>query len=612
MCGIVAYIGHRKALPVILKGLKRLEYRGYDSAGVVLANSRLKAFKKQGKVSDLERYIGGKEKIDASAGLGHTRWATHGEPSDHNAHPHFSSARDLAIVHNGIIENYAVLREELERSGHRFISETDTEVLIHFIEEIRNKNQCALEEAVRIALSKVVGAYAIVLVSKNDPDLIIAARKSSPLVIGIGINEYFLASDASPIIEYTNEVIYPNDSEIAIIKRDELTIKDVNNVPTTPYVHTLEMDLESIEKGGFDHYMLKEIFEQPRSVRDCMRGRLNADAGRVVLGGIREYAANLHHAERIIMVACGTSWHACLVAEYFFEEYCRIPVEVEYASEFRYRNPVIREGDVVFAISQSGETADTLAAIEMAREQGAIVFGICNVVGSSIARTSHEGAYTHAGPEIGVASTKAFTAQLTVLNMIALQLAHERGTIKEKEFRNLLIELETIPSRIENVLKSNDYIREIASGFVDTGNFLYLGRGFNFPVALEGALKLKEISYIHAEGYPAAEMKHGPIALIDENMPVVFIATGDSTYEKIVSNIQEVKARKGRVIAVISGEDTIIRKMADYVIEVPATVEALSPMVTVVPLQLLSYHIAVMRGCDVDQPRNLAKSVTVE
>jgi glucosamine--fructose-6-phosphate aminotransferase (isomerizing) len=611
MCGIVAYIGNQQAYPIILKGLKRLEYRGYDSAGIALLNGHINLYKKKGKVAELEESVPG-QIPESTMGIGHTRWATHGEPSDRNAHPHSTAEHNLVIVHNGIIENYSALKKELIRSGHTFSSDTDSEVLIHFIQEIQVNNHCSLEEAVRIALSKVVGAYAIVILSKDDPDFLIAARKSSPLVIGVGNGEYFLASDASPIIEYTNEVVYLNDNELAVIRRNQLTVKDINNITTTPYIHTLEMDLESIEKGGFAHYMLKEIFEQPRSIRDCMRGRLNASKGYLMLGGIREYANRLKEARRIIMIACGTSWHSCLVAEYFFEEFCRIPVEVEYASEFRYRNPVINEGDVVFAVSQSGETADTLAAIEMAKEKGAIVFGVCNVVGSSIARASHEGAYTHAGPEIGVASTKAFTAQLIILNMIALRLANECGTIREQDFRMLLIEMESIPQKVEKVLQSNDKIRELAEIYQHVSNFLYLGRGYNFPVALEGALKLKEISYIHAEGYPAAEMKHGPIALIDDDMPVVFIATQDSSYDKVVSNIQEVKARKGKVIAVVTEGDEVMREMADHVIEIPAVSAALTPLVAVIPLQLLAYHIAVMRGCNVDQPRNLAKSVTVE
>ena len=611
MCGIVAYVGHRPAHEIIIKGLKRLEYRGYDSAGIAVMNGDLHIYKKKGKVSELENHIAGKD-LSSTIGIGHTRWATHGEPNDVNAHPHYSHSGNLAIIHNGIIENYASLRQELINKGHTFLSETDSEVFIHFIEDIQLNNNCSLEEAVRLALSKVVGAYAIVIMSRDNPDLLIAARKGSPLVIGIGKDEFFLASDATPIVEYTNEVVYLNDLEIAVIDNNELNIRTIQDIPMTPYIQTLDMELEAIEKGGYEHFMLKEIYEQPRSIGDCMRGRLDADNGRLVLGGIREYANKLVNAERIIIVACGTSWHAGLVAEYFFEEFCRVPVEVEYASEFRYRNPVIKEGDVVIAISQSGETADTLAAIELAKSKGAIIFGVCNVVGSSIARTSHEGAYTHAGPEIGVASTKAFTAQLTVLNMIALMVANKKGTITESRYHELLVDLEQIPAKVEQALKLDDQIRKISEEFKDARNFLYLGRGYNFPVALEGALKLKEISYIHAEGYPAAEMKHGPIALIDEEMPVVFIATRDSSYDKVVSNIQEVKARKGRVIAVVTEGDALIPKMAEFVVEVPRTDEVLMPMVSVIPLQLLSYHIAVMRGCNVDQPRNLAKSVTVE
>ena len=610
MCGIVAYVGNKQAYPIIIKGLKRLEYRGYDSAGVALLNGSLNVYKKQGKVSDLVSAVG--ENIEGTIGIGHTRWATHGEPNDRNAHPHFSPNGKLAIIHNGIIENYSVLKQELINKGYSFKSDTDTEVFITFIEDIRTNNDCSLETAVRLALNKVVGAYAIVIISEDHPDMLIAARKGSPLVIGLGKNEFFLASDATPIVEYTNEVVYLNDEEMAVIKGGKLSVRTITDVETTPYIQTLDIELEAIEKGGYEHFMLKEIFEQPRSVKDSMRGRVNADIGRVVLGGIREYKNKLFDADRIIIVACGTSWHAGLVAEYMFEEFCRIPVEIEYASEFRYRKPVINEGDVVFAISQSGETADTLAAIEMAKSKGATIFGVCNVVGSSISRLSHEGAYTHAGPEIGVASTKAFTAQLTVLSMIALMVAEQKGTISESRLRELLAELETIPAKIEEALKLNPQVKYIAGIFKNARNFLYLGRGYNFPVALEGALKLKEISYIHAEGYPAAEMKHGPIALIDEEMPVVFIATKDSSYDKIVSNIQEVKARKGRVIAVVSEGDDLISKIADYTIEVPVTDEALMPLVSVIPLQLLSYHIAVMRGCNVDQPRNLAKSVTVE
>jgi glutamine---fructose-6-phosphate transaminase (isomerizing) len=612
MCGIVAYIGHRQAYPVVLKGLKRLEYRGYDSAGIALMQEgSLTIYKQQGKVSELESVTKG-QNLEGAIGMGHTRWATHGAPNNCNAHPHTGSKGQLAIIHNGIIENYSSLKVELARKGHTFTSETDTEVLIHFIEDIQTHEKCSLEEAVRLALTQVVGAYAIVVMDEKDPTTLVAARKGSPLVVGIGKGEYFLASDATPIIEYTNEVVYLNDFEIAVIRNNTLQIKNTQDEVSNPYIQVLDMELEAIEKGGFEHFMLKEIFEQPRSIADCLRGRLKADEGYLKLGGIREYANRLENADRIIIVACGTSWHAGMVAEYLFEEFCRIPVEVEYASEFRYRNPVIKEGDVVIAISQSGETADTMAALELAKSKGAIIFGVCNVVGSSISRITHEGAYTHAGPEIGVASTKAFTAQLTVLAMMALQVAFKRGTIPLSQYNQMLIELENIPAKVEKALLLNDQVKYISEIFKDARNFLYLGRGYNFPVALEGALKLKEISYIHAEGYPAAEMKHGPIALIDEEMPVVFIATRDKSYEKIVSNIQEVRARKGRVIAIVTEGDTVIPEMAEFVIEVPATHEALMPLVSVIPLQLLSYHIAVMRGCNVDQPRNLAKSVTVE
>ncbi len=612
MCGIVAYLGNQEAYPILVKGLKRLEYRGYDSAGVsLIENGSLRSFKKQGRVQDLEAFVGS-AKPTSQIGIGHTRWATHGAPNDVNAHPHFSANGQISMIHNGIIENYESLKKELIHKGHEFRSETDTEVFVTFIQDIKESEGLSLEDALRVALTKVVGAYAIVIMSEDEPEKLLAARKGSPLVIGLKDQEFFIASDATPIVEYTNEVIYLNDEEIAVISDGEFRITDLRDIPQTPYIQTLDMELEAIEKGGYEHFMLKEIFEQPNSIADCLRGRLNADEGSLVLGGIRNYAEKITNAEKIIMVACGTSWHAGLVAEYIFEELCRIPVEVEYASEFRYRNPVIREGDVMIAISQSGETADTLAAIELAKEKGAIVFGVVNAVGSSIARATHEGAYLHAGPEIGVASTKAFTAQLTVLTMIALRIAQRKGTITERKYRELLIDLENIPAKVTTALESNDKIETISDLFKDAHNFLYLGRGYNFPVALEGALKLKEISYIHAEGYPAAEMKHGPIALIDENMPVVFIATRDSSYDKIVSNIQEVKARKGVVIAIVTEGDILIPKLADFTIEVPSTHEILMPLVSVVPLQLLSYHIAVMRGCNVDQPRNLAKSVTVE
>lgn len=611
MCGIVAYVGHQQAAPIIISGLKRLEYRGYDSAGISLMNGGLNVYKKKGKVSELEGLLNGKS-LESTIGIGHTRWATHGEPNDINAHPHKSNSGSLTLIHNGIIENYNALKEELLKKGYSFESETDTEVLVNFIDDIKKEQQCSLSEAVRMALNAVVGAYAIVVMCEENPDQLVAARKGSPLVVGLGKGEFFFASDATPIIEYTNEVIYLNDFEIAIVNDGKLKIIDTSDIEKTPYIQTINLELEAIEKGGFEHFMLKEIFEQPKSIGDCMRGRLNSAEGRLVLGGIREYSNKLNNAERILIVACGTSWHAGLVSEYFIEEFCRIPVEVEYASEFRYRNPIINEGDVVFAISQSGETADTLAAIEQAKSKGAVILGLCNVVGSSISRISHEGAYTHAGPEIGVASTKAFTAQLTVMFMIALRVAQSKGTISDSRYHQLLVELENIPTRVEEALAVDDQIKEIAKQYKDAKNFLYLGRGYNFPVALEGALKLKEISYIHAEGYPAAEMKHGPIALIDEEMPVVFIATQDSSYEKVVSNIQEVKARKGQVIAVVTKGDNVIPPMVDHVIEVPATDEALQPLVTVIPLQLLSYHIAVMRDCNVDQPRNLAKSVTVE
>lgn len=611
MCGIVAYIGHQEAFPLIVKGLKRLEYRGYDSTGISVHNGDLKIFKKAGKVAELEAAVNG-QSIPGNIGIGHTRWATHGEPNDINAHPHFSADQSLSIIHNGIIENYDTIKEQLLSKGYSFRSDTDTEVLITFIEDIKKQNGGDLEDAVRSALHAVEGAYAIVILNKENPDQLIAARKGSPMVLGIGDGEYFIASDATPIIEYTNEVVYLNDREIAIVNRKDFRIITIDDVEQTPYIQKVEMKLDELEKGGYEHFMLKEIFEQPNSIADSMRGRLDAVNGKLTLGGIYEYSQALVNARRIIILACGTSWHSGLVAEYLFEEYCRIPVEVEYASEFRYRNPVIYEGDIVIAISQSGETADTLAAIELAKSKGAIILGIVNVVGSSISRATHEGAYLHTGPEIGVASTKAFTGQLSVLTMIVLSVAHKKGTITQTRYKELLVELASIPNKIKEVLDNNAVVEEIAERFKDAKNFIYLGRGYNFPVALEGALKLKEISYIHAEGYPAAEMKHGPIALIDEQMPVVFIATRDSSYDKVVSNIQEVKARKGVVIAVVTEGDTQIPSLADYIIEVPACEEALTPLVSVVPLQLLSYHIAVMRGCNVDQPRNLAKSVTVE
>lgn len=612
MCGIVGYIGYREAWPIVLKGLKRLEYRGYDSAGIALMNeSGEHIYKKAGKVAVLEEFAADQDK-SGTIGMGHTRWATHGVPSDRNSHPHTSNNGKLSIIHNGIIENYATLKEELINRGHEFKSDTDTEVLIHLIEEIQKIEQIDLFDAVRLALMEVIGAYAIVIMDKDHPDRLIAARKGSPMVIGVGTGEYFIASDATPIIEYTKNVIYLNDSEIALITRNDLLIKRLDNAVQTPLIQELQLKLEMLEKGGFDHFMLKEIYEQPRSIKDCMRGRIYPEEGKVQLGGIKEFAEKLKNIDRIIIVACGTSWHAGLVGEYLIEEYARIPVEVEYASEFRYRNPIITEKDVVIAISQSGETADTMAAIEMAKERGATIFGICNVAGASIPRLTHAGVYTHAGPEIGVASTKAFTAQVTVLTLMAFYMAQQKGAITTSKLIELLTELDHIPEKIQVALESNDLIKEVAEKIKDSTNCLFLGRGSGFPVALEGALKLKEISYIHAEGYPAAEMKHGPIALIDEEMPVVFIATQNSSYEKVISNIQEVKARKGKVIAIVTQGDTEVKKMADYCIEIPDANEAFLPLLATIPLQLLSYHIAVMRGCNVDQPRNLAKSVTVE
>lgn len=612
MCGIVAYLGHKEAYPILIKGLYRLEYRGYDSAGIALLNDELKIFKSKGKVDELVN-LTKPLNLKGKTGIAHTRWATHGEPNDLNAHPHYSQSHNLAIIHNGIIENYRILREELINRGYKFISQTDTETLVHLIEDIMINEKVDLPEAVRIALNQVIGAYAIVVISKNHPDMLIAARKSSPLVVGIGKDEFLIASDATPIVEYTRDVVYLNDEEMAIVKLgQELKIKTIKNQDTTPYIEKLELNLSALEKGGYPHFMLKEIFEQAKSIKDSLRGRVNLEWGEVKLGGIADYLQKMIAADRIIMVGCGTSWHAALVGEYIFEEVARIPVEVEYASEFRYRDPIIHETDVVIAISQSGETADTLAAIELAKSKGATIIGICNVVGSSIARATHAGSYTHAGPEIGVASTKAFTAQVTVLLLMALNIAQKKGSITQTRIQTIIAELAQIPEKIEQILAKNDQIKEIAELYKNSTNALYLGRGYNFPVALEGALKLKEISYIHAEGYPAAEMKHGPIALIDEEMPAVFIATNKGIYEKVLSNIQEVKARKGRIIAIVTEHDHDVVEMADHIIEIPETEEMLVPLLATVPLQLLSYHIAVMRGCNVDMPRNLAKSVTVE
>ncbi len=611
MCGIVGYIGYRDAYPIVIKGLHRLEYRGYDSSGVALIDKELKVYKKAGKVADLEKFAEGLN-TKGTIGMGHTRWATHGAPSDRNSHPHSSGNRKLTIIHNGIIENYATIKEALLAKGHVFLSDTDTEILVHLIEDIQQETRLDLREAVRVALNKVIGAYAIVIMSADDHDQLIAARKGSPMVIGVGKGEYFVASDATPIVEFTKNVIYLNDNEIAYIRREDLLIKNIDNTVQTPYIQELDLKLEMLEKGGYEHFMLKEIYEQPRSIRDCMRGRIYPQQGKVQLGGIKEYVEKLKNVDRIIIIACGTSWHAGLVGEYLIEEYARVSVEVEYASEFRYRNPIITEKDLVIAISQSGETADTMAALELAKEKGATIFGICNVVGASIPRITDAGVYTHAGPEIGVASTKAFTAQVTVLTLIAFYIAQQRGTITQSKLIEYLTELNQIPELVERALQSNERVKEIAAKFKDSTNCLFLGRGNAFPVALEGALKLKEISYIHAEGYPAAEMKHGPIALIDDDMPVVFIATHHSSYEKVISNIQEVKARKGHVIAIVTEGDTDVKAMADYVIEIPQTAEAFVPLLATIPLQLLAYHIAVMRGCNVDQPRNLAKSVTVE
>lgn len=611
MCGIVGYTGPREAYPVILKGLKRLEYRGYDSSGVALLNNGLNVYKKKGKVAELEESLIGAD-VHAHIGIGHTRWATHGEPSDRNAHPHQSASGRLAMIHNGIIENYALIKKELENKGYTFKSDTDTEVLLNFIDDIQQHNDCSLEEAVRVALKRVVGAYCILLIDKEDPHTIIAARKGSPLVIGIGKGEHFLASDASPIIEYTKEVVYVNDYELAIVRPDELILKNLGNEKITPYITKLDMELAAIEKGGYDHFMLKEIFEQPKTIYDCLRGRLDVAKGTITMAGVENYMEQLKNAPRIIIIACGTSWHAGLVAEYIIEELCRIPVEVEYASEFRYRNPVVNKGDVIIAISQSGETADTLVAIEKAKEQGAIIFGVVNAVGSSIARASHTGAYTHSGPEIGVASTKAFTGQLAVLTMIALKIAHNKGTISEERYAHLLQELHDVPEKVDAILKNADEAKAIAEKYKDSTDALFLGRGYNFPVALEGALKLKEISYIHAEGYPAAEMKHGPIALVTETLPVIFVATRDSYHEKVVSNMQEIKARKGIVISIITEGDALSTSLSNDVFAVPPADEIVAPMLSVIPLQLLSYYVGVAKGYNVDMPRNLAKSVTVE
>ncbi len=615
MCGIVGYIGPREAYPIILKGLKRLEYRGYDSAGIALYDGNdIKLSKTKGKVEDLEKRISTEISTKGNLGIGHTRWATHGVPNDVNSHPHYSNSGDLVIIHNGIIENYEALKKELKKRGYTFKSDTDTEVLVNLIEDIKISNNVKLGKAVQIALNQVIGAYAIAVFDKNKPNEIVVARLGSPLAIGIGEDEFFIASDATPFIEYTNNAIYLEDEEMAVVRRGkEVKIRKIKDDSlVNPYVQQLQLNLEQIEKGGYEHFMLKEIFEQPHAIRDTYRGRLLSNQAIIKMAGVEDNMKRFLNADRIIIVACGTSWHAGLVAEYIFEDLARIPVEVEYASEFRYRNPVIKETDVVIAISQSGETADTLAAIKLAKSKGAFVFGVCNVVGSSIARETNAGAYTHAGPEIGVASTKAFTTQITLLTLMALRLARAKGTMSSSDFRHHLAELEMIPEKVEQALKSDAYVKTIAEIYKDAKNFLYLGRGYNFPVALEGALKLKEISYIHAEGYPAAEMKHGPIALIDENMPIVVIATNKGHYEKIVSNIEEIKARKGKIIGIVTKGDTSVRKLADHVIEVPETIESLTPLLTTIPLQLLSYYIAVLLEKNVDQPRNLAKSVTVE
>ena len=614
MCGIVGYIGQRQAYPVLVKGLKRLEYRGYDSAGVALIsdNRQLNIYKTKGKVSDLEAFVAHKD-LSGTIGIAHTRWATHGEPCPANAHPHYSSSGRLALIHNGIIENYATLKEKLQAKGYTFQSTTDTEVLVQLIEYIQSTNQLDLLTAVQLALREVIGAYAIAVLDRDCPDEMVAARKSSPLVVGIGDGEFFLASDATPIVEYTDRVVYLEDEEIAVIRRDQpLRVVNLHNVECPHEVKKVVMNLGQLEKGGYPHFMLKEIFEQPACIRDCMRGRINVEANNVVLSAVIDYRERLLRAKRFIIVACGTSWHAGLIGKQLIESFCRIPVEVEYASEFRYRNPVIDADDVVIAISQSGETADTLAAVELAKSRGAFIFGICNVIGSSIPRTTDTGAYIHVGPEIGVASTKAFTGQVTVLVMLALTLAKEKGALAEADYLSIVRELDAIPAKMEEVIRLNDRIAELSKTFTYAHNFIYLGRGYSFPVALEGALKLKEISYIHAEGYPAAEMKHGPIALIDAEMPVVVIATKNGLYEKVLSNVQEIKARKGKVIAIVTKGDTVISQIADICIELPETLECLDPLITTLPLQMLAYHIAVCKGMDVDQPRNLAKSVTVE
>jgi len=615
MCGIVAYIGQQQATPIIVKGLKRLEYRGYDSTGISLYNgTEIQTIKTTGKVSDLEAKFQGRDPIQATIGIGHTRWATHGVPNDVNAHPQTSNSGDLVVVHNGIIENYAALKEELIQRGYTFYSDTDTEVLVNLIEDVQKKEQVKLGKAVQIALTQVVGAYAIVVFDHKKPNELVAARLGSPLAIGVGEGEFFVASDATPFIEYTKNVIYLEEEHLAIIRCDrEISIRKITSDKVIkPYIEKLQMSLENIQKGGYDHFMLKEIFEQPQAIRDTLRGRLLSNEGVITLSSLREHENKFLKARRILIVACGTSWHAGLVAEYLLEKFTRIPVEVEYASEFRYRDPIIFSDDIIIAISQSGETADTLAAINIAKERGAFVFGVCNVVGSSISRLTDAGCYTHAGPEIGVASTKAFTTQITVLSLLALRLGMVKGTLSRSEYQQHLVELESIPDKVSEILKQERLIKEVASSFKDANNCIYLGRGYNFPVALEGALKLKEISYIHAEGYPAAEMKHGPIALIDEQMPVVVIATKKGHYDKVVSNISEIKSRKGRIIAVVSEGDIRVKELADYCIEIPESLECFTPILTTIPLQLLSYYIAVQRGCNVDQPRNLAKSVTVE